>query len=150
MSLSPQKKRALVTGGAGLIGSHIVDLLQSKAWSVRILDNLEPQTHCHGKPPWLRAATRNGAEFVEGDMRDPETVESALDGIDVVFHQAAYGGYMPEISKYVAVNSFGTAQLLQLSGRKISGCKRSSSLLRRWFIRKGRENALNTAWSSLG
>jgi dTDP-L-rhamnose 4-epimerase len=87
MSLSPQKKRALVTGGAGLIGSHIVDLLQAQGWSVRILDNLEPQTHHNGKPPWLRTATRNGAEFVEGDMRDRETVESALDGIDVVFHQ---------------------------------------------------------------
>ena len=83
MSLSPRKERALVTGGAGLIGSHIVDLLRAKGWSVRVLDNLEPQTHRDGKPPWLEAAIRNGAEFVEGDMRDREVVESALDGIDV-------------------------------------------------------------------
>ena len=124
MSLSPQKKRALVTGGAGLIGSHIVDLLQSKAWSVRILDNLEPQTHCHGKPPWLQAAIRNGAEFMEGDIRDREVVESVVDGIDVVFHQAAYGGYMPEISKYVAVNSFGTAQLLEIIREKNLGVRK--------------------------
>jgi len=124
MSLSPQKKRALVTGGAGLIGSHIVDLLQAQGWSVRILDNLEPQTHHNGKPPWLRTATRNGAEFVEGDMRDRETVESALDGIDVVFHQAAYGGYMPEIAKYVAVNSFGTAQLLEIIREKNLGVRK--------------------------
>jgi dTDP-L-rhamnose 4-epimerase len=118
MLLSPRKKRALVTGGAGLIGSHIVDLLQTQGWSVRVLDNLEPQTHRDGKPPWLQAAIRNGAEFVEGDIRDREVVESALDGIDVVFHEAAYGGYLPEISKYVAVNSFGTAQLLEIIREK--------------------------------
>src|SRR5271166_1986033 len=118
MSLSQQKRRALVTGGAGLIGSHIVDLLQTQGWSVRILDNLEPQTHRDGQPHWLHAAIQNGAEFVEGDIRDREIVESALDEIDVVFHQAAYGGYMPEISKYVAVNSFGTAQLLEIIREK--------------------------------
>ncbi len=124
MSLSPQKKRALVTGGAGLIGSHIVDLLQAQGWSVRVLDNLEAQTHRDGKPPWLQAAIRNGAEFVEGDIRGREVVESALDGIDVVFHEAAYGGYMPEISKYVAVNSFGTAQLLEIIREKSLGVRK--------------------------
>jgi dTDP-L-rhamnose 4-epimerase len=124
MSLSPQKKRALVTGGAGLIGSHIVDLLQARGWSVRVLDNLEAQTHRDGKPPWLQAAIENGAEFVEGDIRDREVVESALDGIDVVFHEAAYGGYMPEISKYVAVNSFGTAQLLEIIREKNLGIRK--------------------------
>ena len=124
MSLYPQKERALVTGGAGLIGSHIVDLLQRQGWLVRILDNLEAQTHRDGKPPWLQEAIRNGAEFVNGDMRDREVVESSLDGIDVVFHQAAYGGYMPEISKYVAVNSFGTAQLLEIVREKNLGIRK--------------------------
>lgn len=124
MSLSFRKRRALVTGGAGLIGSHIVDLLQAQGWSVRILDNLEPQTHRDGKPPWLQAAVRNGAEFVEGDMRDREVVESALDGIDLVFHEAAYGGYMPEISKYVAVNSLGTAQMLEIVREKNLGVRK--------------------------
>ena len=103
-------KRALVTGGAGLIGSHLVDLLVREGWAVRILDNLEPQTHRDGRPPWLSEA----AEFVKGDIRDRETVTAALQGVDVVFHQAAYGGYMPEIAKYVAVNSLGTAQLLEI------------------------------------
>src|SRR5258707_8040317 len=124
MSLSPQKKRALVTGGAGLIGSHIVDLLQAHGWSVRVLDNLEQQTHRSGKPPWLQAAIQNGAEFVEGDMRDREVVESALDGIDVVFHEAASGGYMPEISKYVAVKSLGTAQLVEIVREKNLGIRK--------------------------
>jgi dTDP-L-rhamnose 4-epimerase len=114
MSLTFRKERALVTGGAGLIGSHVVDLLQAEGWGVRILDNLEPQTHRNGKPPWLESAVQKGAEFLQRDIRDREVLEAALDGIDVVFHQAAYGGYMPEISKYVAVNSFGTAQLLEI------------------------------------
>jgi dTDP-L-rhamnose 4-epimerase len=108
------QKRALVTGGAGLIGSHVVDLLQREGWSVRILDNLEPQTHRKGKPPWIR----NDVEFIEGDVADRETIGSALTGIDVVFHQAAYGGYMPEIAKYVYVNSFGTAQMLEIIREK--------------------------------
>ena len=124
MSLTFRKERALVTGGAGLIGSHIVDLLQAEGWSVRILDNLEPQTHRDGKPPWLESAVEKGAEFLEGDMRDREVLEAALDGIDVVFHQAAYGGYMPEISKYVAVNSFGTAQLLEIVREKKLGIRK--------------------------
>ena len=102
--------RALVTGGAGLIGSHLSDLLLREGYSVRILDNLEPQTHRTGKPPWVP----RGAEFSNADIRDRAAVGSALEDVDVVFHQAAYGGYMPEISKYVHVNSFGTAQMLEI------------------------------------
>jgi dTDP-L-rhamnose 4-epimerase len=103
-------QRALVTGGAGLIGSHLVDLLLAEGWRVRILDNLEPNTHREGRPAWVNAE----AEFVVGDVRERATVAAALTGVDVVFHQAAYGGYMPEISKYVGVNSFGTAQMLEV------------------------------------
>lgn len=102
--------RALVTGGAGLIGSHIADLLLGEGWQVRILDNLEPQTHRKGKPAWLPPA----AEFIEADIRDRSAVSAALRGIDVVFHEAIYGGYMPEIAKFVHVNSFGTAQMLEI------------------------------------
>src|SRR5258708_4761694 len=102
--------RALGTGGAGLIGSHIVDLLIGEGWTVRILDSLEPQTHRHGKPAWIPRA----AQFVEADIRDRSAIAAALVDIDVVFHEAAYGGYMPEIGKFVAVNSFGTAQMLEL------------------------------------
>jgi dTDP-L-rhamnose 4-epimerase len=108
--MTARGKRALVTGGAGLIGSHVADLLRREGWSVRVLDNLEPQTHRKGKPAWINA----DAEFIEGDVADQETIASALADIDVVFHQAAYGGYMPEIAKYVRVNSFGTAQMLEI------------------------------------
>ena len=107
-------KRALVTGGAGLIGSHVVDLLVREGWKVRALDNLEPQTHRHGKPGWINEK----AEFIEGDLRDRDTITAALDQIDIVFHQAAYGGYMPEITKFVHVNSLGTAQMLEVIREK--------------------------------
>src|SRR2546430_1415015 len=87
-------KRALVTGGAGLIGSHVTDLLAREGWSVRVLDNLEPNTHKRGKPDWINPK----AEFVQGDLRDRETITAALDKIDMVFHQAAYGGVQPYYS----------------------------------------------------
>jgi dTDP-L-rhamnose 4-epimerase len=103
-------KRALVTGAAGLIGSHVVDLLVRKGWRVRALDNLEPQTHRRGKPAWINEK----AEFIRGDMCERDTIATALDQIDLVFHQAAYGGYMPEIAKFVHVNSLGTAQMLEI------------------------------------
>src|SRR5256714_3335142 len=103
-------KRALITGGAGLIGSRVADLLRREGWRVRILDSLEPQTHRRGKPAWIGG----DVELIEGDVADRATIANALNDIDVVFHQAAYGGYMPEIAKYVRVNSFGTAQMLEL------------------------------------
>jgi dTDP-L-rhamnose 4-epimerase len=108
--MTTRGKRALVTGGAGLIGSHVADLLRSQGWSIRVLDNLEPQTHRKGRPAWVG----NEVEFIEGDVADRETITAAMNDVDVIFHQAAYGGYMPEIAKYVRVNSFGTAQMLEI------------------------------------
>src|SRR6202795_4474942 len=107
-------KRALVTGGAGLIGSHVADLLVREGWKVRVLDNLEPNTHKQGKPDWINPS----AEFIEGDLRDRDAITAALEKIDIVFHQAAYGGYMPEIAKFVHVNSLGTALMLEVIREK--------------------------------
>src|ERR687898_2875790 len=100
---------ALVTGGAGLIGSHIVDGALAAGWDVRILDNLQRQTHRQGKPAWVPQE----AEFIQGDVRNRRTWERVLDGIDIVFHQAAYGGYMPEIAKFIESNGVGTALMLE-------------------------------------
>jgi dTDP-L-rhamnose 4-epimerase len=100
---------ALVTGGAGLIGSHIVDEALAAGWRVRIMDALERQSHRRGLPPWVPAE----AEFVKGDVRHRRDWERALEGVDIVFHEAAYGGYMPEIAKFIHVNSYGTALLLE-------------------------------------
>ena len=112
--MSKHRKRALVTGGAGLIGSHLADLLIEEGWRVRVLDNIEPNTHKRGKPAWINKQ----ADFKQGDLRDRDTITQALRDIDVVFHQAAYGGYMPEIAKYVHVNSLGTAQMLEVIREK--------------------------------
>jgi dTDP-L-rhamnose 4-epimerase len=102
--------KALVTGGAGLIGSHIVDLLLESGYDVRILDNLEPCTHMEGKPEWVP----DDAEFMLGDMRNIDDVERALTGVDVVFHQAAYGGFAPELTKMTDVNACGTARIFEV------------------------------------
>ncbi len=107
-------RRALVTGGAGLIGSHLTDLLVQEGWGVRVLDNIEPNTHRRGRPAWINQQ----AHFMQGDLRDRDTIAAALDDIDLVFHQAAYGGYMPDIAKYVHVNSFGTALMLEVIREK--------------------------------
>ena len=76
----------------------------------RIFDNIEPQTHRRGVPAWLPQA----AEFVRADVRDRVALADALRGVDVVFHQAAYGGYMPEIGKYLEVNAVGTGLMLEI------------------------------------
>jgi len=80
------KERFLVTGGAGLIGSHIVDLLvQSEAGEVIVLDNFTRGRHQN-----LSWALAHGpVTIVEGDIRDGELLVKVMQGIDVVFHQAA-------------------------------------------------------------
>jgi dTDP-L-rhamnose 4-epimerase len=102
--------KALVTGGAGLIGSHIVDLLLQKGHSVRILDNLSEPTHLKGRPDWIPDA----AEFILGDVRNRDNLDRALAGVDWVFHQAAYGGFTSDISYYFSNNALPTAELYEL------------------------------------
>ena len=102
--------KALVTGGAGFIGSHIVDLLLERGLQVRVFDNLELPTHTLGMPAYLARE----AEFVLGDMRNRDQVRKALQGIDVVIHQAATGGFTPRIADYISSNSLGTAQMLEI------------------------------------
>ena len=106
--------KVLVTGGAGLIGSHIVDLLFQRGYEVRIFDSLEPRTHPHGKPSWVPKE----AEFVKGDVRNAEDWERALHRVDVVFHEAFFGGISPDITKMVDVNVGGTAKLFEVVREK--------------------------------
>ena len=104
-------KRVLVTGGAGFIGSHLVDELIKQGHEVRILDNLEPQVHV--QPPDY---VNKEAEFIHGDVRVISDLKKALRKVDVVFHFAAMVGVgqsMYQITRYTDVNSYGTAKLLQ-------------------------------------
>jgi dTDP-L-rhamnose 4-epimerase len=105
----------LVTGGAGFIGSHLVDALIELGYRVRVFDNLEPQVH--GLNPMKPRYVNPEAEFVQGDVRDIDQLEKAMIDVDFIFHEASSvgsGQSLFEISKYVAVNSLGTANLLQI------------------------------------
>jgi dTDP-L-rhamnose 4-epimerase len=108
-----EKLNVLVTGGAGFIGSHIVDALVERGHRVRVLDALVPQVHGEaGAPQYLNPE----AEFVRADVCDAEAVGRALEGIDVVYHKAAevgVGQSMYEIRRYVGANDLGTAVLLE-------------------------------------
>ncbi len=102
--------RALVTGGAGFIGRHLVDELLSRGWEVVVLDNLEPRVHGVPGDAKLPAAVR----FVRGDVRDKSAWENVLSGVQVVFHQAAYQDYMLDYSKFFHTNVVGTALLYEV------------------------------------
>jgi dTDP-L-rhamnose 4-epimerase len=104
-------KRILVTGGAGFIGSHTVDLLLSRGYAVRVLDNLAPPVHPDGRRP---SYLPEDVEFLYGDVRSREDVKRALQGVDAVFHLAAYQDYLTDFSKFFDVNTVGTALLYEL------------------------------------
>ena len=98
---------ALVTGGAGFIGSHLARTLIAQGRTVTILDNLSV-----GR----RAAVPDGARFVHGDIRDAGAVETALHGVDCVFHLAAQvtiRGSFDRFYEDLDTNVMGTARLIR-------------------------------------
>ncbi len=104
-------KCLLLTGGAGFIGRHLCLKLLMYGHRVRILDNLSEQVH--GNAP---LSLPPDVELIRGDIRDPETMSTALNGVDGVVHLAAevgVGQSMYEIARYVGVNDLGTAVLLE-------------------------------------
>jgi dTDP-L-rhamnose 4-epimerase len=108
------ERKILVTGGAGFVGSHLVDALVARGDRVRVFDSLDPQVHGPERkaPAWLSP----GAELVVGDVRDPDALSAALKGVEVVYHLAAsvgVGQSMYRVADYTAVNTLGTAHLLQ-------------------------------------
>jgi UDP-glucose 4-epimerase len=99
----------LVTGGAGFIGSHIVRALIDRGDRVRVLDNLSTG---HGKN---LADVESGIEFVEGDLVDRNVVEQAVDGVEVIFHEAALASVPRSVEAPLDTNAAcvtGTATLL--------------------------------------
>lgn len=105
-------ERVLVTGGAGFIGSHLVDALLARGDRVRVLDDLLAQAHPDGTARFLSP----DAELIVADVRDRAAVASALQDVEVVYHQGGMvgnGQSMVEIRRYVDVNAVGTATLLE-------------------------------------
>ncbi|MCL5958580.1 MAG: NAD-dependent epimerase/dehydratase family protein [Chloroflexi bacterium] len=102
--------KVLVTGGAGFIGSHTVDLLLEKGYEVRILDSLQPRVHPRGLPPWVPEE----AEFVRGDVADRADMARAMEGVEAVFHLAAYQDYLPDFSRFIHTNAESAALIFEL------------------------------------
>jgi len=109
-----------VTGGAGFIGSHLVDALIGRGHQVRVLDVLEAQVHgahAANTPGFRPEYLHLDAELLVGDVADRALLERALDGVQVVYHQAAavgVGQSMYEIERYVQRNTGATAVLLDV------------------------------------
>jgi dTDP-L-rhamnose 4-epimerase len=101
----------LVTGGAGFIGSHTVDLLLEKGHEVRIIDSLQPRVHPRGKPTYVPT----DIEFIQGDVTSQADMERALRGVDYVFHMAAYQDYLPDFSTFIHTNTESTALIFELA-----------------------------------
>lgn len=122
--------RVLVTGGAGFIGSHVVDRLVLRGHEVVVLDNLDPQVHGEGVtvPGTIEAHVLEGRiEFQRGDVRDTEAVSRALDGVEAVAHLAAAVGvgqsmYAPHY--YTSVNVDGQGVLMEAMAREPGRWKR--------------------------
>ena len=108
----------LVTGGAGFIGSHLVDALLKAEHKVRVYDNLEPQVHgrLRDENRWPDYCSPD-AEYIQGDVRDRDALQGAMQDMDVIYHEAAMVGVgqsMYQVERYVDTNTRGTAVLLDI------------------------------------
>ncbi|MEX2586557.1 MAG: NAD-dependent epimerase/dehydratase family protein [Actinomycetota bacterium] len=112
--------KVLVTGGAGFIGSHIVDELVERGDQVRVLDNLHPMAHA-ARPDYLNP----DAEYLIDDLRDRQAAAAAVRGVDAVCHQAGVVGLgvdFGDVTDYVDTNDTGSAVLLrELFERSFAG-----------------------------
>ena len=110
--------RVLVTGGAGFVGSHIVEALLDGGAEVRVIDSLDPSVHgAAGQSPELDGR----AELLVGDLADAGWAAAAVAGVDAVCHQAAKVGLgvdFGDVTGYVAGNDTATAVLLEALWRK--------------------------------
>ncbi len=108
------RRRVLVTGGAGFIGSHLVDALIELGHHVRVLDKLVPQVHGRRAGPCY---LNPRAEFLRGDVANRSLAREALDGVEAVFHLAALVGVgqsMYEMARYTRDNCWATARFLEV------------------------------------
>ena len=107
-------RRALVTGGAGFIGGHIVERLLRDGWQVRVLDDLSS-----GRASNL-AAAGDGFELHRGCLTDPALLDAAAEGVDVIFHEGAIASVPQSIDdpeRTHHVNATGTLRVLEAARR---------------------------------
>ncbi|MEE9376867.1 MAG: GDP-mannose 4,6-dehydratase [Candidatus Lokiarchaeia archaeon] len=117
--------KILVTGGAGFIGSHLIDELLLKKHEIVVYDNLEPQVHgdLDSAPDYLA----KDVTFIKNDIRNNKVLFESLEDIEIIFHLAAMVGVgqsMYQIDRYVDVNTLGTARLLNLLVNKPNKVKK--------------------------
>ncbi len=114
-------KHYLVTGGAGFIGSHLVRALLEQGDSVRVLDNFSSGKHQNLEEPLAVSKAKGKLEIVEGDIRDATTVASAMRGIEIIFHEAAFVSVPESMEKpqdCFDVNITGTSIVLEAARRE--------------------------------
>lgn len=102
------KEKVLVTGGAGFIGSHLVDKLLERGYRVKVLDNFST-----GKKENL-AANFSSIELIKGDICDDDALRRAVNGVDYVFHQAALGSVPRSIDDPITTHECNTTGTLKL------------------------------------
>lgn len=102
--------RVLITGGAGFIGSATGKLLLQAGHEVVVFDSLLPPVH----PKTWDVHGPEGSEFIEGDIRDEDTLLAALKDTDVVIHLAAYQDFRTDWSTFFEVNAAGAARIYEL------------------------------------
>ena len=108
--LKSNPKHILVTGGAGFIGSYVVDELIQHGYNVRVLDNLSASINEGKLPQWFNKK----AKFVKGDVREKKDWAKALEGIDAVIHLPAYMDSRSDFSTYVRTNIESIALLFEV------------------------------------
>jgi UDP-glucose 4-epimerase len=109
-------KKVLVTGGAGFIGSNVVEILLQEGWDVNVLDNLSTGNE---------RLIPQSANLIIGDIRDKETVRQAAKNCSVIFHLAAFitvADSLQKINECVGINILGTANVIDIAAKE--GVKR--------------------------
>ena len=101
--------RVLITGGAGVRGSHTADRLLQKGYDVKILDSLERPVH-KNKPDYLD----DRIKLISGSVTDKNVLFQAMKDVDYIFHFAAFQDYLPYFSKFVDVNVSSTASIYEI------------------------------------
>jgi UDP-glucose 4-epimerase len=110
---------ALVTGGAGFIGSHLSSALLERGWNVRILDDFSSGREQNLEP------LRSHVELLRGSCTDSDTVAAALKGVEVVFHEAAVPSVPRSVAEPLRTNEANiTGSLLVLESARSAGVRR--------------------------